>query len=268
MKYLARAGMALAGCLYLAALCAPLVAPVSYEVQNRDALNEPPGRLFLLGTDDLGRDRFSRLLYGARTSLLLAPAAAAISTLIAAGVGTLAGFAGGRVERAINYAVDLLMGVPAIFLLLTLRSLLPLNTPPGASVLATFTLLSLCGWASGVRTISSAAGRLAGSWFTMQAKAFGCSTSRLILRQLFPNLMPHIAATFWLSVPAFVLAEANLSMLGLGVSEPLPSLGNLMSELLNYAAVLEQPWIAAPAVLLFVILALLQLPVMNKERLS
>ena len=80
-----------------------------------------------------------------------------------------------------------------------------------------------------------------------------------------PNVTPTVAASFWLSVPAFVIAEATLSMLGLGVTEPLPSLGNLISELQNYPAVIDQPWIAAPAVVLFVILYALKLVVPDKE---
>jgi peptide/nickel transport system permease protein len=255
----------LLGGLYLSALFAPVFLPGSYDVQHREFLNEPPGTTFLLGTDELGRDRFVRLLYGVRTSLLLAPAAALLSTLIAAATGTAAGVLRGKVEKALLYITDLMVATPLIFLLLTLRALLPLDTTSGTSVIFTFLLLGATGWGSGVRVVSAAAGRSAGAGYVLQARAFGCSRSRLFLRQLIPNILPTIVASFWLSVPAFVMAEATLSMLGLGVTEPLPSLGNLVAELLNYAAVAEQPWIAAPAVLLFLILSALRLALADKE---
>jgi peptide/nickel transport system permease protein len=255
----------LLGGLYLSALFAPVFLPEAHEVQHREFVNEAPGRGFLLGTDELGRDRFARLLYGVRTSLLLAPAAALLSTLISAGVGTAAGVLRGKAETALLYITDLIVATPLIFLLLTLRALLPLNTTSGTSVICTFLLLGVTGWGSGVRVVSAAAARSAGAGYVLQARAFGCSRSRLFLRQLLPNVLPTIIASFWLSVPAFVMAEATLSMLGLGVTEPLPSLGNLITELQNYAAVAEQPWIAAPAVLLFVILSALRLALSDKE---
>jgi peptide/nickel transport system permease protein len=260
-----RSALLLLGGLYLFALFAPVFLPDSYEVQHREFVNEPPGRGFLLGTDELGRDRFVRLLYGVRTSLLLAPAAAVLSTLIAAAAGIAAGVFRGKSETALLYITDLMVATPLIFLLLTLRALLPLNTTAGTSVLCTFLLLGITGWGSGVRVVSAAAARSAEAGYLVQARAFGCSRLRLFLRQILPNVFPTILASFWLSVPAFVMTEATLSMLGLGVTEPLPSLGNLITELQNYAAVAEQPWIAAPAALLFLILSALRLALADKE---
>jgi peptide/nickel transport system permease protein len=265
MRLMRTGALLLLGGLYLAALFAPVFLPESYEIQHREFLSEPPGRTFLLGTDELGRDRFVRLLYGVRTSLLLAPAAALLSTLIAAAAGTAAGVLRGKTEAALLYLTDLMVATPLMFLLLTLRALLPLDTPSGASVMCTFLLLGVTGWGSGVRVVSAAAARSAGAGYVLQARAFGCRRFRLFVRQLLPNVFPTILAAFWLTVPAFVMAEATLSMLGLGVTEPLPSLGNLITELQNYAAVTEQPWITAPAVLLFLILSALRLALADKE---
>jgi peptide/nickel transport system permease protein len=259
MFRLRRVSLAIALGIYLCALLASVIAPMSYEQQYREALSQAPGGAYLLGTDDLGRDRFSRLLYGTRTSLLLAPAAAFLATAVATILGIISGALGGVFQRRTFYVVDLMTGVPTVFLLLTLRALLPLNVSPGLSLLATFSLLGLTGWASGVRVISTAAGRFSTSGFAVQARAYGCTRSRLLFRQVLPNVWPIVLAQFWIAVPLFILAEANLSMLGLGVSDPLPSLGNLMTELQNYAVVPEQPWILAPAVVLVIITAAMQM---------
>src|SRR5580704_18179015 len=110
-----------------ASLGAAYIAPSSYAEQFRDAISAPPSARFWLGTDELGRDRFARLLYGTRVSLLLAPAAAFLSTLIAALIGGAAGYLGGRWERAVTAGIDLFLSLPWLFLLLTVRALLPLN---------------------------------------------------------------------------------------------------------------------------------------------
>src|SRR6202790_878285 len=114
----------------VACLLANVIAPASYAHQFREEPNSSPSRQHLLGTDDLGRDRFSRVLYGTRVSLLLAPAAALLSSLFAAFIGGIAGFAGGRVERWVMGGTDLFLSLPCLFLLITARALLPLNVSP------------------------------------------------------------------------------------------------------------------------------------------
>src|ERR1700682_1416236 len=111
--------------IFTAALFANFLAPNSYEGQFRDSVAWDPSHRFILGTDDLGRDRFSRLLYGSRVSLLLAPAAALLSTLLAGLIGGAAGYLGGRWERIVTGGVDLFLSLPWLFLLLAVRALLP-----------------------------------------------------------------------------------------------------------------------------------------------
>ena len=125
----------------LAALAPELWVPAHYETQFRDLPDAPPSARFPLGSDNLGRDRFSRLLYGTRVSLLLAPAAALLSCLGAAVLGGAAGLAGGLLETVILGAADLFLALPWLFLLLTVRACLPLNLSPEASVTVTFLLL-------------------------------------------------------------------------------------------------------------------------------
>ncbi|MBI3470190.1 MAG: ABC transporter permease [Candidatus Solibacter usitatus] len=250
LRYLAAAFLLM---VFLASVGADFLSPAPYERQFRDHPNEPPSRRFPLGTDELGRDRLSRLLHGSRVSLLLAPAAALLAVFLAALVGLSAGFLGGWFERAAMACTDLFVSLPWLFLLLTVRALLPLNVAPWTSVSITFLLLGLLGWASAARVIRAGAAAVRGSDFALQARAAGCRTARLMMVHLLPNLRPAIAAQFWISIPVFIWSEANLGMLGLGVTEPLPSWGNLLLELANYRAVFAAPWLLAPAVLLVLV---------------
>jgi len=223
MKLLRRTAAAFLIAVFIAALFAGVLVPVPYAKQFRDSPNAMPSRIHLLGTDELGRDLFSRLLYGSRISLLLAPAASLLATIIAALVGGVAGYAGGWLERIALGGTDLAMSLPWLFLLLAARAVLPLNLSPAASLLITFALLGFFGWAASARVICAGARGLRDSDFVLQAKACGCSSRRVLLQQVLPNLRPALFAQFLISIPVFILTEANLGILGLGVSEPLPS---------------------------------------------
>jgi peptide/nickel transport system permease protein len=256
------------GIAVLASLAAAYITPSSYAEQFRDAISAPPSARFWLGTDELGRDRFARLLYGTRVSLLLAPAAALLSTLIAALIGGAAGYLGGRWERLLTTGVDLFLSLPWLFLLLAVRALLPLNTSPVTSVMITFLLLGCLGWAGPARIIRAGTRTLVNADYLVQASASGISRWRLFWRHLLPNLRPILLAQFWISVPLFILSEANLGLLGLGVSEPLPSWGAMLRELENYSAVLKNPWMLAPAILLVIVVSCLQLLLRTEESVS
>ncbi len=251
--------------VFLASLLAEFIAPASYATQFRRSPNTLPSQQFPLGTDELGRDRLSRLLYGTRISLLLAPAAALLSTLGAALIGGAAGYWGNWWEKIAVALSDLFLSLPWLFLLLTARAMLPLNVSPLTSVIITFSLLGLLGWGAPARVIRSGAGSLRTSDFVLQARANGCRGRRVFLIQVLPNLKPLLFAQFWISVPTFILAEANLGLLGLGVAEPLPSWGNLLRELENYSAVKANPCLLAPLVLLVIVVSCFQLVLSEKE---
>ena len=260
-----RIALAVLAAAVAASLGAGWLAHHSYAEQSREFISAAPSALFWLGTDELGRDRFARLLYGTRVSLVLAPAAALVSTLIAGLIGGAAGYLGGRWERMVTAGLDLFLSLPWLFLLLAVRALLPLNTSPVTSVAITFALLGCLGWAAPARIIRAGTRTLVNSDYLVQASAIGVSRWRLFWRHLLPNLRPILLAQFWISVPLFILSEANLGLLGLGVSEPLPSWGALLRELENYSAVLQNPWILAPAVLLVVVVSCLQLLLRTEE---
>jgi ABC-type dipeptide/oligopeptide/nickel transport system permease subunit len=248
-----------------ACLLADFVAPAPYAQQFRDLPDAAPSGQHLLGTDDLGRDRFSRLLYGTRVSLLLAPAAALLSSLLAALIGGAAGFVGGWLEDCVMAATDLFLSLPWLFLLMMVRAFLPLNVSPVSSVVITFALLGCLGWAAAARVICAAARTLCGSDVILLARASGSSGFRLLWRHVIPNLKPVLYAQFWISIPVFILTEANLGILGLGVAEPLPSWGSLLRELENFSAFSAQPWQFVPLVLLMVTVGCFQLVLRNQE---
>jgi peptide/nickel transport system permease protein len=244
------------------------LAPAGYARQYRDAVGAPPSHQHWLGTDEIGRDRFTRLLYGTRISLLLAPAAALLSTLMAALLGGLAGYLGGFWARAAMAVTDLFLSLPWLFLLITIRALLPLNVSPLVSVLVTFLLLGLLGWSSAARVLCASTTTLRNSDFVRQARASGVQGGRLFWIHVLPNLKPVLYAQFWISIPVFILSEANLGILGLGVSEPLPSWGSLLKELEGLVSVGEEPWKFVPLLLLVVVVTSFQLALSNSDEVA
>jgi peptide/nickel transport system permease protein len=244
--------------IFAAALGANIFAPASYETQFREAPNASPSNHFPLGTDELGRDRLSRLLYGSRISLLLAPAAALLATVIAAAAGATAGLLGGWWERTLLGAMDLSLSLPWMFLLITVRALLPLDVAPLVSIAITFLLLGALGWAGPARVVRAAVVAMRRSEFMLQARASGSSAPRIVLVHMLPNLKPVLVTQFLLSIPLFILSEANLGLLGLGVAEPMPSWGNLLRDLERFSEVRANPWLLAPAGMLVVVVICFQ----------
>src|SRR5205807_2739015 len=170
-----------------AALGANYIAPASYEQQFRESPSASPSAQHLLGTDDLGRDRFARLLHGARVSLVLAPLAAAISTVLAAFFGGMAGYFGGWMERWALTVVDLFLSIPWLFLLISVRAVLPLNISPQASVVVTFLLLGFLGWAASARIICAGTRDMMKSEFVALARATGFSGVKLVRLHVLPD---------------------------------------------------------------------------------
>jgi ABC-type dipeptide/oligopeptide/nickel transport system permease subunit len=251
-----------------ASAAATWLAPAGYAKQYREVTDARPSRTHWLGTDEIGRDRFARVLYGTRISLLLAPAAALLSTLLAALIGGLAGYVGGAWARLAMAVTDLFLSLPWLFLLITARALMPLNVSPFVSVMVTFLLLGLLGWTAAARVLCTNAASLRGSDFVRQARAAGVSGQRLFWVHVVPNMKPVLYAQFWISIPVFILSEANLGILGLGIAEPMPSWGSLLKELEGLVSVGEEPWKFVPLVLLVVVVTSFQLLLSRQEEVA
>ncbi|MGZ4819508.1 MAG: ABC transporter permease [Terriglobales bacterium] len=268
MKRIRQLSLVLLLVIVVASLGADFLAPADYATQFREAPNSPPTRAHLLGTDALGRDRLARTLYGTRVSLLLAPAAALLATLLAGVVGGFAGYVGGAWQKAAMALTDLFLSLPWLFLLITVRALLPLNVAPLTSVMVTFGLLGVLGWAASARVVCADAASMRDSDFVLLARASGVSRRRLLLVHLLPNLKPVLLAQFWLSIPVFILSEANLGILGLGVAEPLPSWGSLLRELEDFATFSGGVWKLVPLFLLVAVVTSFQLLISHKNEVS
>lgn len=264
MKHARTAAIAFLLAMIVCTLLAGAIAPASYEHQFRETPNAAPSQQHWLGTDDLGRDRFSRVLYGTRVSLLLAPAAALLACFLAGAVGSVGGLFGGWTERVVMAATDLFLSLPWLFLLLTVRAIMPLNTSPAFSAVTTFTLLGCLGWAASARVVCADTRSLITSDFALLARACGVGGARLLWRHLAPNLWHTLLAQFWLSVPVFILTEANLGTLGLGVAEPLPSWGGLLREMEGFSTISARPWQYVPLALLVMVVSSFHL-VLTKE---
>jgi len=276
-----RAAVAFLLAVFFASVGARWIAPYGFQEQRRDEAGLAPawttragvpGAKHWLGTDELGRDRFSRLLYGARVSLLVAPAAALLATAIAAAAGMSAAYFGGACQWTLLLVTDVFLGLPWIFLLLVVRAVLPLNVGAMESLAVTLLLLGGLGWPGAARVVRASCVQLRASNFALQAEAGGLSPARLLLRHMVPGLRPIVVTQFLVSVPAFLLAEANLGMLGLGVTEPLPSLGNLLAEMATLPSLRPSSWgtagIVAPGLLLIAVLAAFHLahPAVRNQR--
>ena len=207
---------------------------------------------FLLGADGLGRDVLSRLLTGARLSLGVAVLAGAAAILLGATIGSVAAYAGGWVDQVLMRVADLVLVLPAIYLVLALRGALPLVLSMGQVFWTLTAVLALIGWPSvarGVRGIVSVERR---AEYAEAARALGSSPARVIWRHLLPATHGFLAVQATMIVPAFVMAEATLSFAGFGFAPPAPSWGAMLQDAAHVRVAAEAPWLLAPAAALIV----------------
>ena len=214
--------------LVVAALAAPLIAPFDPLAINLNIVKQAPGPVHLFGTDTLGRDIFSRVVFGARTSLLIGLSATALSLLLGLIAGMLAGYVGGTTDTCITIITDIFLAFPSLLLAIAISVLLP----PG--LLSVTLALCLVGWASFARLFRAMTISLKERSFVEAARAMGCSHLRIMTRHLLPHCLPIVMIAATIKVGGFILAESALSFLGLGIQPPEPTWGAMISLNRNY----------------------------------
>ena len=249
--------------LALVAIFAPLVTPYDYTAQDYTALTQPPSRAHWLGTDDLGRDILSRLIFGARISLAVGLVVQGVILLIGVPAGLVAAHFGGKVDAMLMRTVDALYSIPSLLFVIVIMTFLRANlaAPSGAfmqalaaidaksgGLIGVFIGLGLINWMPAARLVRGQAVSLKQKEFVEAARGLGASNGRIMLQHLLPNVVPIIVVTATIGIPQAIIYEAGISFLGLGARPPMPSWGLMIAEaipnLRSYPYMLVSPAVA------------------------
>jgi peptide/nickel transport system permease protein len=207
---------------------------------------EPPARLFLLGGDGFGRDQFSRLLYGGQVSLFAGIMAAVLALLAGLLVGAIAGLYGGLTDDLAMRLAEVAIAVPSFYLLLAVRSFLPLRLGPAAAFVLVVGVIGFLSWTRPARLVRGVILSARERSFVLAARGFGASRSYLLRRHLIPMTSGVLLTQMAILVPQFILAEVILSFLGLGIGEPFPSWGNMLAYAQQYHVLVSYWWMLLP----------------------
>jgi len=251
-------GVTIVAAVILIALSAPLIAP--HDPYHQDLMNRlvPPvwdargSWEHIFGTDHLGRDYFSRLIYGARISLLIGIGAALISGVIGTLLGVAAGYFGGRVDMVVTFLITVRLSMPVVLVALAVVAIV------GGSLQVVITVLGLLLWDRFAVVMRSSTLQIRSMDYVAAAEAVGCSTTRILMTEIMPNVVNNLIVIATLEIAHAIILEAALSFLGLGVQPPLPSWGLMVSE--GKDMMLFEPWlITIPGVALFLLVLAINL---------
>jgi peptide/nickel transport system permease protein len=219
----------------------------------QDANQPDAPRVQLLGTDGLGRDRLSRLLKGARFSLIVGPVGTLLASVLGILVGCIAGYSGRAVDALLMRAADVMMALPLLVLILAARAAFPLELPPARAALLLITIFIAVGWAEMSRLARGLVLALRRREFVLAAQAVGLSKTRILFRHILPNAARPLLVQMTLMLPFFLLTETALSFLGVGLQEPEASWGNMLAEAVDMTLLRNQPFeLLSPAFAIFV----------------
>lgn len=207
---------------------------------------EAPGTAFLLGTDRLGRDMFSRIVFGGRISMTVGLLGVSLTILLGSLMGTVSGYFGGIVDTVIQRSIELLMSFPSIALWAALAAALPADVTIVGRFFLISVILSLIGWTSLARQVRAKVLAFREMEFAAAATAAGATHLRIILVHMLPNALSHIIVIATLAIPGMILAETALSFLGLGILPPAVSWGTLLQDAQTVGVVIKKPWLMLP----------------------
>lgn len=226
---LARAGLAIALLLFLAALFAPWIAPANPAAQNLPARLQSPSAAHWMGTDELGRDIFSRVLYGARVSLFVSLCVVLGCGTIGLSIGLLAGYSGGAFDRVVNLLlINAFLSFPGVLLAIAFAAFF------GPGIGKVILALVVTGWAGYARLARAQVLKVKEAEYVLAARSLGASPLRLMTRHLLPNILQPVLVHATIGMAGAILAEATLSFLGLGVLAPIPSWGAMLNDARNH----------------------------------
>lgn len=220
--------------LVLLAILAPFFSHYSYYETHLHLKNTPPCASFWFGTDELGRDLFCRIWWGARISLFVGTTAAIIDVTLGIFYGAFAAFIGGRTEEAMMRIADILYSLPYLLIVILLMVVM------GSGILTIIIAMTITGWINMARIVRAQVLQLKEAEFTMAARSIGASPGRILLRHLIPNTIGSIITTLTMTIPVAIFTEAFLSFLGLGVQAPIASWGTMAND--GLSALRYYPW--------------------------
>jgi peptide/nickel transport system permease protein len=228
------------------AIFAPYLAPHDPNLQNYDNVRALPSSEHLLGTDELGRDVLSRIIFGARVSLVIGLVPTSISMIIGTILGLMAGFLGKKVDFVIMRLADIMLAFPSLLLAMVVMYTL------GASLFNIFIALSVVNWAGTARVVRSQTLSLKEKEFVEAARSIGVKKSVIMIRHILPNCLPSLIVLFTMNIPGSILSESSLSFLGIGAQPPTSSWGLMVVNGKQW--LFSEPWIAiAPGVAILII---------------
>ncbi|SVA11533.1 uncharacterized protein METZ01_LOCUS64387 [marine metagenome] len=210
--------------IFLVSLLAPWVAPYSYQEQDTLNILAFPGVEHFLGTDRLGRDLLSRMIYGARVSLFVGVFSTLIALVIGTVYGTISAYVGGKTDNLMMRVVDVVFALPDLLMIILITVLM------GRGVTGVFIALTMVSWVTIARLVRGEVLRIKEYPFILAAKALGASHFRIMLREIFPNILGILVVTLSFRIPVAILAESTLSFIGLGIAPPASSWGTLASD--------------------------------------
>jgi peptide/nickel transport system permease protein len=213
---------------------------------------DAPGHIFLFGSDYVGQDIFSRILYGAQISLSIGILGIIISTIIGMIVGGIAGYFGGATDFLLMRAVEVLLAVPSLYFILIMRQMFGTALSATQIYIIIIIILAFIGWATEARVIRGMVLSLKEQEYVIAARALGYSNARIITRHILPNTLSFVIVTATLSVPFYILGEVALSFLGVGIQEPEASWGNMLTAAQNNQYLTDYPWMLIPGIFIFI----------------
>ena len=208
-------------------------------------------RFYLLGADIVGRDIFSRICYGARVSMTIGIVGEGLVLIIGLLIGGISGYFGGLVDDVLQRICEIVMLLPGFYLLLMLRFMFPSDMNSVTVYFAVVTILALVSWPELARVIRGMVLSIRKMDFVQSARAIGLGPMRIIARHVLPNTFGYVIVTVTLSIPAYILGESALSLLGLGIMEPTASWGNMLSRAMDIAELDAHPWVLWPGLFIF-----------------